>query len=343
MSTQYEIPTTGSASAPTLYLAWLHEQIGKRTPMPADPDAPFLSVLMRTQGKRDEALKEALLSLQAQSDRDFEVLLVLHKTAKEDRERTLQLVSSLVPELRERIHCHTLDTGTRSSPLNLALSLARGRYIAMLDDDDVVLEDWVENFHKGADEHDGMTIRCYGMTQFWTVDQMADGSTRLCSVTAPQPTYCEPFDMQAHLRDNHTPISCLAIPRTCHSLFGICFDEVLTTAEDWDFLMHCAMLCGVFDTGRITFLYRLWQNVESSRTLHREEEWLKNRSYILEKLAKIPYVTAPCGAWPITRTGEEPAVLRLSLWDKLKKLYHTHGPLRFPFVLIRKVLHRLFG
>ena len=343
MPTQHQIPTTGNGSAPALYFAWLCEQAKGRSPLPDDPTAPFLSVLMRTQGKRSEALKEALLSLQAQSDENFEVELVLHRAKEEDKRTTVALLDAFPPQFRARIHCHTLDEGTRSAPLNLALSRARGRYIAMLDDDDVVLEDWVESFHEGAHAHEGMAIRCYGMTQFWSSETDKNGRNVLRSVTAPQPTYCEPFDLSAHLIDNHTPISCLAIPRACHAVFGIAFDESLTTAEDWDFLMHCALLCGVHDTGRITFLYRLWQNTESSRTLHREEEWLKNRSYIIEKFRRIPFLTSPAGQWPVLEGEEERPVLRLSLWGKLKKLYHTHGPLRFPFVLIRKVFHRIFG
>ena len=39
-------------------------------------DAPFLSVVMRTQGKRTNALKEALLCLNAQTDQDFEVIVM---------------------------------------------------------------------------------------------------------------------------------------------------------------------------------------------------------------------------------------------------------------------------
>ena len=38
-----------------------------------DGEVPFLSVVMRTQGKRICALKEALLCLYAQTCRDFEV------------------------------------------------------------------------------------------------------------------------------------------------------------------------------------------------------------------------------------------------------------------------------
>ena len=39
---------------------------------------PFLTVLVRTQGKRIEPLRDALLCLAAQSDQDFEVIVLDH-------------------------------------------------------------------------------------------------------------------------------------------------------------------------------------------------------------------------------------------------------------------------
>ena len=347
MTEPINFPTVGSDSMSARYVQWL-EQLAKNHAEQETPNAdsvPFLSVLMRTQGKRYEPLKEALLALEAQTDDDFEVILIMHRAKEEDKQTTYALVDALSPAFRKRVTVRELETGTRSAPLNLALSLARGRYVTMLDDDDLVFEDWIENFHRGARKHDGRAIRCYAMTQFW--QSITDGHSNvwLQAMATPEPTYCEPFDMQKQLWDNYTPISCMAIPRACHSVFGIAFDETLTTAEDWDFLMHCALLCGVYDTGEITFMYRLWQNGETSHTLHRNEEWLKNREYILKRLHAIPYVTTAGGAWPIPEEGEElPQMMPpLSFWQRLKRAVRKYGVLRFPFVVIRKVFDRLFG
>lgn len=332
----------GQHSAPALYLRWLEEKAQGRT-LEQDADAPFLSILMRTQGKRYEMLKEALLSLQAQTDQDFEVILVVHKPTEEDYRTTVELLDALTPTFGKKVRHYRLDTGTRSAPLNLALSHAKGRYIAMLDDDDLVMENWIEVFHEAAKRCDGAVIRCYGLTQFWLCHTGDNGKTVLQSVEAPVPTYCAPFRMHEHLTDNHTPISCVAIPRACHAVFGICFDESLSTAEDWDFLMQCAALCGVVDTGEITFLYRLWKNAETSHTIHREKEWLENRDYIANKLARLPYVTAGVGKWPVPEgDAENEIVLKPSFADKLKNAIRTHGLWRLPFLVIRKVFCRLF-
>lgn len=346
MIESFSIPTVGRDSMSARYVQWLEQfSKAKEAQEQTPPAGPFLSVLMRTQGKRYEPLKEALLALESQTDDDFEIILVLHRAKEEDKQTTYELLNSLSPAIRSRVMVRELETGTRSSPLNLALSLAKGHYITMLDDDDLVFEDWIENFHKSALEHDGRAIRCYAMTQFW--QSLTDANSNVClqAMAAPEPTYCEPFDLQKQLWDNYTPISCMAIPRACYSVFGISFDETLTTAEDWDFLMHCALICGVYDTGEITFMYRLWQNGETSHTLHQNEEWLKNREYILERLHSIPFVTTARGKWPVPDEEEdEPYMMPpLSFMQRLKRAIHKYGVLRFPFVAIRKLVQRIFG
>ncbi len=345
MSDSTRVPFTGNASTPALYFQWLKQLSENQTIQQRDEHAPFLSVLMRTQGKRGEMLKEALLSLEAQSDQDFEIILIIHRAKEEDKEATLSLLEALSPALTGKLTHRFLDTGTRAAPLNLALSLAKGDYIAMLDDDDVVFEDWVENFHTGAKETDGKVIRCYGMMQFWSLESSPSGKKILQSIDAPRPTYCAPFDLKAHFEDNHTPISCIAIPRACHSIFGVSFDEYLTTAEDWDFLMRCILLCGVHDTKKITFLYRMWQTGDTSHKLHSESEWLSNRAYIMEKLKTLPYVTCAAGQWPLRseESAEENICLKPSFWRHLRDLIRTHGLLKLPFLVIRKIFYRLFG
>lgn len=42
----------------------------------------FLSVILRTQGNRPTGLREAMLCLRAQSNQDFEIILIGHKAGK---------------------------------------------------------------------------------------------------------------------------------------------------------------------------------------------------------------------------------------------------------------------
>ena len=136
---------------------------------------PFLSVIMRTQGKRYEALKEALLCLQSQTDDDFEVVLIVHKGDDEGKASVLKLLDILTPDFRAKVRHENLDTGTRTAPLNYGASLARGAYFAMLDDDDLLFDNWVENFHTAALKHPKTVIRCYGCTQSWKAVETPTG------------------------------------------------------------------------------------------------------------------------------------------------------------------------
>lgn len=255
-----------------------------------NPNAPFLSVIIRTQGTRYEMLQEALLSLEKQTDQDFEVILVLHNADAKGRDAVDRLLKTLSKPLLGKLRLEPLDGGTRTAPLNYGVSLMRGNYFAMLDDDDVVYEDWVKVFHTAAIANPARMIRCYGCTQPWRTEETENGATLLADGPITE-QYCKPFHLASHLEDNQTPISCVAIPAFCYHGLGIRFDETLTTNEDWDYIMRCALTVGVHDTEAITFLYRLWNNSASSRSLHARSEWEKNHAYIAQKLDDFPIVT----------------------------------------------------
>ena len=72
--------------------------IGSKT-VPAK--RPFLSVVMRTQGKRLESFKDALLCLASQTDQDFEVVVVEH--AKKISPKILKIIDSQPSFMREKI------------------------------------------------------------------------------------------------------------------------------------------------------------------------------------------------------------------------------------------------
>lgn len=254
-----------------------------------EANIPFLSVILRTQGKRYEMLKEALLCLEAQTDDSFEVILIIHNASEEGKASVARLLDTLDPTFRKKIRAEILDGGTRTAPLNRGASLACGTHFAMLDDDDLLFDHWIENFHTAAKKEPKKVIRCYGCTQAWRSVSTPEG-LRLISNGTIKNQYCAPFSLLAHLEDNYTPISCVAIPTFCYRRLGIAFDEALTTAEDWDYIMRCILTVGVVDTEEITFLYRLWDS-EGSRSLHTQKEWHRNRSSICKKLDQIPLLT----------------------------------------------------
>ena len=124
-------------------------------------ERPFLSVIIRTQGRRPEELREALTCLNAQSDPDFEVLLIGHKLDAEGDKLVSAILGEQAQPFRDKIRFLRLDSGTRATPLNFGFAHARGSYVSFFDDDDLVFENWVEKFHEAAEEHSGAILHAY--------------------------------------------------------------------------------------------------------------------------------------------------------------------------------------
>ncbi len=248
-----------------------------------DDDAPFLSVIMRTQGHRPEALSEVLLCLCGQSDMDFEVLIMGHNLDEEGKKSVLSIIASLPDFMEGKVRLVEVSGGNRTTPLSRGFEAAKGRYVSILDDDDLVFEDWVEAFHSLENKNSGKILHTYCVAQDWLNVKNEYNETVLVSVSGFRTIYCTDFELIRQLSQNYCPTFSLAFPAVAYKLLGIHFDESLTTTEDWDFLMRTALLCGVADNPTITGIYRIWINAENSATLHNKKEWDNNRKYIQNK------------------------------------------------------------
>lgn len=246
-------------------------------------DGPFLSVVMRTQGRRSQELREALLSLAAQTSSDFEVLVVVHRAGPEELVLVERLVADQPPSLRDRIRMLRLDEGGRAAPLNLGLEQARGRYVGIVDDDDIVLAHWVESHAAAERALPGSLLRSVVLVQ--EVESAAAG----LRATGPvQNFYAPRFSLAQHLVANQSPTLGWALPRWLIREGRLRFDDTMTTTEDWELLLRAAELAGVTDTGRATAIYRRYGERESSRTDHPEEEWRRNQEEIERRTDSRP-------------------------------------------------------
>ena len=70
--------------------------------------------------------------------------------------------------LKDRIELVAVDGGGRSRPLNVALSIVESPYAVILDDDDLVFDNWIESFLSELRDHYGSIILSGVYTQEWT-------------------------------------------------------------------------------------------------------------------------------------------------------------------------------
>jgi SAM-dependent methyltransferase len=264
-----------------------------RTPPAAPPSeqGPFLSVLVRTQGKRQHTFVETLLSLAAQDCADFEVLVLCHDVDAPERARIEETIGEFHPAFSGRVRVVEVCGGGRSHPLNVGAAEAAGRYLAVLDDDDVALGNWVGELRGLAEGHPGMVVRI-GVAEQWVKELPGawDGEAGYEPVDRPRCPYPMHFDLLEHLGENQTPPSGFAVPRSLVTDLGQGWDESLPVYEDWDLLMRAASLCGVANAPVVGALYRRWRVGESSKTAHADHEWQAAQASVISKLDRAPYL-----------------------------------------------------
>ncbi len=231
----------------------------------------FLSVIIRTQGKREGGLRESLLCLSAQTFSNYEIILIIHKAGTEEKKLVRNIVNEQQEDLINKIRIVELDEGTRTRPLNVGFSLARGKYAAVFDDDDILFDTWIESFYELAKENDGRILHTYAFSQDW--DILNDNWYR--ALGAPKSIYCVDFDLLNQMFSNKCPLMTLAFPLYPFRELGIVFNEELEIMEDWDYFMRLAFICGVSDLDVPTAIYRFWRNAESSATLYDKDEWTR--------------------------------------------------------------------
>jgi len=283
------VRATAEPHAQTNQFVWALTSVPERSHQldVREEDGPFLCILMRTQGRRPQELREALLSLAGQSSDDFEVLVIAHKTTYDEQKVVEAIIEEQPPSLRSRIRLLLLDRGRRSTPLNLGLAEARGRYIGILDDDDIVFGHWVQCFADAADERPGSLLRGIALKQdvrVWSVR----GIPGIRGTDSPKPTYAADFSLAQHLYANYSPPVGWVFPRSLYLDFGQHFEESMTTTEDWEFLLRAAEIAGVTDVKRSVAIYRWWIDRESSRTLHPQDEWRQNQQEIERRIDSRP-------------------------------------------------------
>lgn len=185
---------------------------------------PLVSVIIPTKD-RPEMLTQAIQSVLNQTFTELEIIVV------NDGGVDVQSVISRLNakgNIVYKKHDRALD---RSAARNTGIRVARGKYIAYLDDDDIYYPTHIETLVKFLENSE---YKIAYTDAVMAEQEKQNGEYVTIHRSVP---YSLDFDNDRILLSNCTPNLCLMHEKSCLDEVGF-FDETLSTHEDWDLVIR---------------------------------------------------------------------------------------------------------
>ena len=176
-----------------------------------DHSKPILSVIIPCYNY-GRYIRETLQSLQSQTFRDFETIVVDDGS---NEELTLRVLDDLPNEGIQVLRQEKLNVATA---LNLGISAARGRYVCRLDADDTIEPTYFEKCLCLLESNQGVAIAYSLVKTFGDENQI---------------WLTEPFDLRLLLEYNHICAAAVFRRSVWEQVGG--FDTAMDGFEDWEF------------------------------------------------------------------------------------------------------------
>ena len=223
---------------------------------------PFLSVLTLATGVRPTMLADSLTCLAAQSLPDLEVVVLVPADDASALESSRAVVASFEDGFESRVRVERVSGASRAVMFNAGLGLVGGRYVAFLDEGDVVTGNWADRFAEGVARAPGKLVRSVCHVRHVRERALAEEAVGSLPVTLSRPIgeFGERFDAITNLAMSTTPVPSFAVPGALLTELRFRFDENLAIFADWDFVIRAASVVGVEDTGHATSIRLRWDD-----------------------------------------------------------------------------------
>ena len=212
----------------------------------------LVSIVVRTYPGREPLLLQALRSLQAQTWRPLEVIVV------EDGGSEPPAGLDRFPDL-DIVYCPAPKRG-RSHAGNVGLALAQGAYIGFLDDDDMLFADHAETLAAALLANPDAPAAFAHAWEVETVFAQLGWTPYVESL--PRSRMRTGFDRAVFQRANYLPIQSVLFRRSAYERHGG-FTETLDALEDWDLWLRLARDGDFVYVDKTTSIYRTPANARA--------------------------------------------------------------------------------
>lgn len=196
----------------------------------------LVSVIVRTCGRPD-VLRENLISIRNQTYKNIEVVIV-----EDGPDTSKSMIETEFNDLNI-IYQATGDKVGRSKVGNIAMGLANGKYLNLLDDDDVFYADHIEVLLTNIQKSNCRVVYSFAFETPTLVESVSPYKYKIIDRNS---VHKQAFNVIMLCHHNYLPIQTVMFEKKLFEQFGG-FDEKYDALEDWDmwlrYAMHTKFLC----------------------------------------------------------------------------------------------------
>ena len=252
----------------------------------------MISILTRAGADAFPSIFDLFSCLAAQTNEGFE-WIILARPGFMPRVNEFKIILDADVNLQHRTSLITAETDSRGGLLNIGIEAAKGDYVVVVDDDDLVTSNFVEEFeNKRKAFFTNSTVQPYAMRTIPArkIYEIVSTSNReMIGMSPVQFPWPKIFYLNLHLRANQTPCCSIAWPVETIRVNKIKWDENLGAVEDWDFLCNILQHIRVENLDTITSIYRISKNGSRSLTIEGEETWIEAEKIVRGRIAEYVY------------------------------------------------------